>query len=234
MSLDLTAAFDCPPRDLLLKAMDEATAGDEDVHRLTQMLLAETELIARAEGVYSTPFASTVGTPQGDAFSPKLYIVYFEWAMKKIRKHFPSRPREDEQYLLPSELQYADDLDFISSSKRYMVALEKVLMEQLPRYGLRPNAVKTQRVVVRARAQMQDKYLEAADPDDEADEWKKVKVLGSLLGNKEDLARRRSLASAAFRENYPVLKDQRLALKLRLRVYDAYVLTVLLYIAGAW
>jgi hypothetical protein len=78
-------------------------------------------------------------------------------------------------------------------------------------------------------------YLTEAYPDMEAEEWKKVKVLGSsLLGNKEDLARRRALAAAAFRENYPTLKDQRLSLKLRLRIYAAYVLPVLLYNAGAW
>jgi hypothetical protein len=91
--------------------------------------------------------------------------------MKKVRKLLPERPREDRVFLLPPELQYADDLDFVSTSKRYMVELEKILMKHLHAFGLRPNAAKTQRVVVRAADQWQDKYLTEAYPDMEAEEW---------------------------------------------------------------
>ena len=46
--------------------------------------------------------------------------IYFEAALKELRKEFPGKPEVDAQLKLPSETQYADDLDFLSQKQDYL------------------------------------------------------------------------------------------------------------------
>ena len=64
--------------------------------------------------------------------------------------------------------------------------------------------------------------------------WKTVKSLGSLLGDREDINRRIQLASVAFRQHYKLWPRRKfMSLKTRMRVYNSFVLPVLTYNAGA-
>eukprot|EP00117_Sycon_ciliatum_P038405 scpid60702/ scgid28546/ len=58
------------------------------------------------------------GIPQGDGLSPVLFTVYLEAALRDLRSVLPPRPAADEH--LPAETAYADDVDFISTSKAYL------------------------------------------------------------------------------------------------------------------
>lgn len=65
--------------------------------------------------------------------------------------------------------------------------------------------------------------------------WKKVKKLGSLLGDREDIEKRMSLASVQFKSLENLWKSSHsLSLSSKLRAYNALVLSVLLYNAGTW
>lgn len=60
--------------------------------------------------------------------------------------------------------------------------------------------------------------------------WRHAKALGSLLGDEEDLARRIQLAAVAFRQHTKLFMRRALVSpKVRLRIYKAFVLPVLLY-----
>lgn len=66
------------------------------------------------------------------------------------------------------------------------------------------------------------------------EKWKKVKSLGSLLGDSEDLENRMRLASVAFRQHLKIWPRRNfLSLHTRLRIYNAFVLPVLTYNIGA-
>ena len=55
-------------------------------------------------------FTSNIGTPQGDSLSPVLFIIYLENALRKTRDEISN----DLQNL---NLAYADDVDFVSSTR---------------------------------------------------------------------------------------------------------------------
>ena len=58
------------------------------------------------------PFESNIGSPQGDSLSPVLFSIYLENALKEVRTILP-RPTSDFEKTLPTEIAYADDVDFI-------------------------------------------------------------------------------------------------------------------------
>ena len=60
-----------------------------------------------------TEFRSNIGTPQGDSISPILFTIYLEKALREIRAVL-------EVDIESNEIEYADDVDFISS-KGYIV-----------------------------------------------------------------------------------------------------------------
>lgn len=78
------------------------------------------------------------------------------------------------------------------------------------------------------------------DKTDEAEytanskEWGKVKKLGSLIGQEEDLDRRMQLAAAQFSKCIKLWNTNGISLKTRLRLYNALVIPVLMYNAGTW
>lgn len=67
------------------------------------------------------------------------------------------------------------------------------------------------------------------------EEWRSTRKLGSLLGDEEDVAHRKQLASAAFCALWSLWKRRHLVSeRLHIRLYNAFVLPVLLYNCGCW
>ena len=85
------------------------------------------------------------------------------------------------------------------------------------------NASKTERSSV----------FQHADRVDE--EWRMTRKLGSLLREAEDVPRRKQLANVAFRKLSTVWFSQsRISLPLWLRLYESFVVPVLIYNMGTW
>ena len=97
------------------------------------------------------PFLANVGTPQGDSLSPVLFIVYLEAALREIRDlqddSDPHQVLQDHSYSkkiesgLPPEIEYADDVDFISRIRYKNI---KDVQEILKKYHLLVNEDKTE------------------------------------------------------------------------------------------
>ena len=65
--------------------------------------------------------------------------------------------------------------------------------------------------------------------------WRKVKKLGSLLGDAEDMERRKLLATTQFKKMRCLWKHNgAVSEQVRLRLNNALVLPVLMYNAGTW
>ena len=58
--------------------------------------------------------------------------------------------------------------------------------------------------------------------------------MGTLLGNEEDIKRRKQLACAAFAENKKALCSKRIQLKIRLRIFEALVASIFFYNCEIW
>ena len=67
------------------------------------------------------------------------------------------------------------------------------------------------------------------------DEWRKTKKLGSLLGDEQDVGRRKVLATVAFKSLSALWKRRKITrISTRMQAYNTLVLPVLLYNCGTW
>ncbi|GFR98822.1 hypothetical protein ElyMa_002778500 [Elysia marginata] len=133
------------------------------------------------------PFMSNVGTPQGDSLSPVLFTIYLENALREIRTTLPE-PNSSYGREILSEIAYADDVDFIGHDVANIAKIQKTL----EKYQLKVNTDKTEFTL-----------LSKSEED-----WKKVKKVGLLIDDNEDIERRKQPSSTALsRLNNLWLKD---------------------------
>jgi len=215
LGIDMSRAFDTICRDKLIDVLSSFLPEDEV--RLIRLLIADTKLAVRVGSDLSDYFTTTIGTPQGDSISPVLFIVYLEAALRSIRMTTPRA--QDTSRFLPYDVEYADDVDFFSISSTWLESLEPSAATILEEWHLHVNRSKT----------------EYTNVSRDNNEWRQVKKLGSLLGDSQDMQRRRILASATFKSMWNLWKQHsHIGLALRIRLYNAFVLPILLYNSGTW
>ena len=188
---------------------------------MVQTLLVDTELQARIRNVLSDPFTTNIGAPQGDSLSPVLFTIYLELALRQIRAACP-RPTKDAT--IPHEIEYADDTDFISKSEDVVDSIEIEAAKILKSWNLAMNSDKTEKIVLKREQNRAD------------EKWRSTKKLGTLLGDSEEMQRRKQLAAAAFSKLKHVWSDKnnKISVRKRIRLYNAYVMPILTYNASTW
>ena len=92
---------------------------------------------------YVTIVESNIGSPQGDSLSPVLFSIYLENALKEVRTILP-RPTSDFEKTLPTEIVYADDVDFIGLEFADIAEVQKTLKK----YNFLVNADKTEQTTL--------------------------------------------------------------------------------------
>ena len=226
--IDMSAAFDTIKRKELLDILK--TFLDEDETRMIQYLLSNTSLEVKVpSNVETTSFTTNIGSPQGDALSGCLFTIYFESSLRKFRIQINNNPILNEHsYALPydptypEECIYADDADFISKSEPRRLQITNNAKESLAKDNLLVNETKTEHTVLKRDSK-------------ENEHWRHTKKLGSLLGDKEDITRRKQLAISAMRKLKKVwIRHHKISRSVRLKLYNAYVKSVLLYNCGTW
>ena len=220
LCIELSHAFDTIRRDKLLEVLQSFL--NEPELRMIRFLLAATSLEPCLSTGECHGFASTIGTPQGDSLSPVLFTVYLEAALRDLRSRLPPRPPADAR--LPLDVEYADDIDFISYSRPYLNEIERIAPDCLAEWSLQINAAKTERTSV---------SIVTSGPNTRA--MAHHTQLGSLLGDAEDVTRRMQLANVSFHKMWSVwFRGAQISLLLRLWLYSAFVLPVLTYNMGTW
>ncbi|GFS00036.1 endonuclease-reverse transcriptase [Elysia marginata] len=206
--IDMSAAFDTIDRTLLLKTLREII--NEDELRIVQFLLCKTTLDVKINGINTTQlFTTNVGTPQGDSLSPVLFIVYLENALRNARSN------ETPQQVLPNEIIYADDIDFVGTDPSNINEIET----SLKNFRLKVNGDKTEHTELR-----KDK-----------EDWKLIKKVGSLLGSKEDIDHRKHLSNVALNKLCNIWsRPDKAKQKIRIKLYNSLVKSILLYNCGTW
>ena len=209
----MSAAFDTIDRHALLTIMENIIMEDE--LRLVRFLLSETWINTKVNGATTqTPFLSNIGTPQGDSLSPVLFVVYLEHALKDVRKSLPTPQTVFESHL-PLEITYADDIDFVTKNEFDTVTIQEILKK----HNLYVNTDKTEITKL-----MKDE-----------EDWKKTKKVGSLIGDKEDVDRRKRLSTVALNKLIHVwIRNNMIKRKSKLKLYQSLVKSVLMYNCGTW
>ena len=138
----MSSAFDTIDRQTLLDILREIV--EEDELRIIRFLLSDTIINTRINGATKEkPFESNIESPQGDSLSPVLFSIYLENALKEVRTILP-RPTSDFEKTLPTEIVYADDVDFIGLEFADIAEVQKTLKK----YNLLVNADKTEQTTL--------------------------------------------------------------------------------------
>ncbi|XP_078674907.1 uncharacterized protein LOC144912958 [Branchiostoma floridae x Branchiostoma belcheri] len=166
--------------------------GDNDTVRMVQALLSDTTLAVRVQ------------------------------ALRDLRRSCPPTPVEDKRLRLPPETQYADDLDFFSTSYQHLEETHENAVKILPKWKLQANATKTERVHICWRKDRKEEV------------WRKAKSAGSRLGIADDIEGRIQLANLAMKSMWHMWGAKAVSLELKLKLFHVYVLPVLPYNAGTW
>ncbi|XP_029654866.1 uncharacterized protein LOC115228424 [Octopus sinensis] len=178
------------------------------------VLLSNTEVTVQIGSTSSRNFSTTVGTAQGDFLSPLLFVIYLEAALRDLRLFYNGQI---------TEIVYADDVDFVSHDTAALRRLLDVSPAELGKWFLTVNTTKTEITEVARMSSRLD------------DVWRHSRKLGTLLGDSEDITRRKVLSTAALNrlKTYWVA-NRPVTIALRLRLYNAFVKPVLLYNSSCW
>ena len=228
--IDMSAAFDTILRPKLIEILKSFL--DDDETRIIQMLLSETSLETKMHGAKTESFPTNMGSPQGDGISGPLYTIYFERALRDLRakmKEFNISDDNNYSYpmntrsSLPDELIYADDTDFLTRKVEIQERTINAATETLTEYNLKVNATKTE-------------YTTLKRGDRNTETWREVKKLGSMLGDREDIARRKQLACSAMRTMRKIWlsSHHKVSLQKQVKLCNSLVMSVLTYNASCW
>ena len=242
--LDMSAAFDCVDRSKLLDDLGRILS--DDILFLTAVLVNNTKVKVRNNGLFSRIFTTNVGVAQGDCYSALLFIFYLACSMYTnhinktqekqrhvYRDHAYAIPEENPCEETGIEEQYADDLTWINLLKEEIERIKQLITNRLNDRNLRINPTKTEEYHVK-RAEIKKKKCKKP-VDNTVEPWRKCKLLGSLLDTKQDIKRRKSLAWAAFAKFKDIFNKRRnFSLKTRLRVFKTYISSVFLYNSELW
>ena len=247
---DLSSAFDTIDRNELINVLSTIIGPDE--LRMSKCLLADTELELKMPGVDTESFKSNIGSPQGDGISGPFFNIIFETALRELRECIIStvpRAHPDHNYthsdiipatLVPSnnsptdhnytttsifhpnETQYADDSDFLTMDINQRNNIVEFSEPILTKHNLCTNKSKTELTTLLRGKKMNE-------------QWRHVKKLGSLLGDREDIARRKSLAAAQMKSLQKLwIKNNSVSLYTRVTLFNTLVKSVLLYNSSTW
>ena len=134
---------------------------------------------------------------------------------------------------MPVEWEYSDDVDFVDNNLGPLQELLPQCTEVLREWNLNVNEAKTE--FVHFYLAGRDDMDELGMPLTDNEAWRTCKSLGSLLCSTADIKHRIILANAAFNTfNKLWLQGRSIPLKRRLLVYDAQVISVLLYNSSSW
>ena len=249
--INLSSAFDTIKRSDLLNEL--ATFLNDDEIRMIRLMLSKTSLeIKRSDinkqernpsgtginhshagrnhsHINTTKFTTNIGSPQGDGVSGCLFIIYFEMAMREVRHAMHDKRIENEHAYatrsiatLPEEMIYADDADFIADSKEKRDRIINTAPNILKKHNLKVNATKTEHTILKRSEKCNE-------------EWRSTRKLGSLLGDAEDIVRRKQLASGALNKlNSMWIRKNKIRSDIRINLYRAIVKPVLLYNCQTW
>ena len=125
----------------------------------------------------------------------------------------PKSPLEEK---IPREIAYTDDVDFVGLEYIDIDALQRTLH----RYNLKVNIDKTEKNIIKQKNE---------------DAWRSTKKVGSLMGDKEDMERRKQLSNSALYKlkNIWIGKDK-INHNIKIKLYKALVKSILTYNCGTW
>ena len=141
-----------------------------------------------------------------------LFTIYLEHALKEVRTVI-GEPRSPLEEKIPRKIAYADDVDFVGLEYIDIDAVQRTLH----RYNLKVNIDKTETNAIKQKRGCLEKKV------------------GSLMGDKEDVERRKQLSNAALNKlkNFCIGRNK-INHNIKIKLYKALVKSILTYNCGTW
>jgi len=238
MGIDMSRAFDTIKRQTILDLLVKAGCTDDDL-RLVRLLLTNTMLKVRVEGELSTVFESLLGSFQGDSLSGKLFTLVLAGALIELRHrleecppHIPNPPISKEG--MPLESAYSDDCNFMNVEKESLEAILPIAKEVFKEFNLFINTEKTEfthvfLAPVGETIPGRDDTMLRGNED-----WRKSKILGSLLCSESDIAARCIAGNNAFYKFTKIWSQQNISVTRKIAVYEAQIVSIIMYNCSSW
>ena len=129
---------------------------------------------------------------------------------------------EQRQSNLPNELIYADDYDFITEDEKNKSMVIREVSKVLSSGNLLVNITKTEVITLKRS-------------NNETERWRKIKKLGSLVVDKEDIKNRKKLANIPLTKLECIwLSKRNISFQRRIKLFKMLVKSILLYNCSIW
>ena len=229
--IDLRSAFDTVDHRALWKIL-ELNGVPPKLSSLLQRLYINAESNVRINGKDSEPFNINSGVRQGCVAAPDLFNCVIDHLMTRVCERVSGVSFGE--YNL-SDLEYADDTAALTEDLPTLVLALDTFAEEAAKLGLKINWNKTELMHVGDGEDPQPLIYDGI----EVKFVPKFKYLGSILTKTGDLKpevdRRRALATSAMQSlSRPLWRHRHISRRTKLRVYNASVLSILLYGAETW
>ena len=196
--------------------------------------MSNTSLFTKHRNKFGRQFFTSLGIPQGDALSPILFIFYLEVAFRYF-KDLSSLTRWKDKLYIPV---FADDTDFVilgqpTENEDGAKWNEEVLVYAtlaLQDCDLNINQEKTTNYVINGMNVKND-YKNITKKIG-SDNSLNIKKLGSILSDSYDIQNRIRSANFAYYNLTKLWYGKHLTFGTKLRMYNSYVKSILLYNIG--
>ena len=208
-----SSAFDTIQRKPLMNVLE--TILNEDERRMSRILLSNTSISIKFGKHRRENVKTNIGSPQGDGISGIFFNIALENALRTLRVDLNEK-NQVERSSLPTEIIYADDNDFLSEDNSRSEVLKEIVKDCLGRFNLKVNEEKTEETAIKRE-------------QGKAEKWRWTKKLGSLLGDYQDMKRRKQLSIIAQASAKKLWMNKKVNIQTKLKIYKSIVKPVLTY-----
>ena len=217
----MSKAFDTIQRKKLVDDLEEVLEPDE-IHLISKLL--QVKLAVKCGNSISPFFETDTGGPQGDSSSAKNFTFYLAKTLKtETNPNDQKSPlvevEQENQNEIFIDQQYADDISQIATKEQHINNTLEAYPTKLAERGLLINQEKTEQYTI-SRTGNQD--------------WKKCKLLGTLLDTTEKIKNRKTQAIAAAKSLKPILENRKIWTSTKSRIFDTYISSIFLYNSSTW
>ena len=260
--LDMSKAFDTVKRDTLMKNLE--TILKPDVLHILSILTNKPALKVRVDKEHGEAFQTSLGIMQGDCLSAVLFILYLAQCLNEdCENNRPLKYdlTTNDNNTFNVDPFYADDTTFAGTNeegKNRLNDIEHKAPEQLKIYNLKSNESKKEKYEVprppapkpplptleELEEASKDKiiwseldYITNYKPKETVNphpDWRKCKLLGSLLGTQEDIERRKHLVTENMKNLKDLFNSKHISITLKLRLFTAFITPIMLYNSELW
>lgn len=234
--VDFEKAFDSLSRERMWEILNEYGVPTKIIN-IIRNLYCEANLSVVHQGKVGPEFGVETGVKQGDILSPFLFLLVLDYVMKQVFDK--QRGIQWNTFNKLGDLEYADDIVFMTHTLREMREITERLVAFASDVGLKINVAKTKMMVINPPVATRRETSNPLMLNNAAVEIvNKFQYLGSVIttdgGVEEDVKNRIRLANFAFSKMRNLWYSHRVSLRLKLRIFNSNVKSVLLYGCETW